>query len=111
MSCHITWNFKQEWFYFLSSKCTSKANQNLEMNTCRQLSNPKSKTKLQTWSNGTRASNRGDLVIEVATLKSQATFLNDAFKLWNAAPIEIKNGNKLAVAKKEIRKFVKTLPI
>ena len=59
----------------------------------------------------TRAANRGDLVIDAATQKSQATFLNDAFKLWNAAPNEIKNSNTLQIAKKEIRKFVTTLPI
>ena len=59
----------------------------------------------------TRAANRGDLVIDAATKKSQATFLNDAFKQWNAAPNEIKNSNTLPIAKKEIRKFVTTLPI
>ena len=51
---------------------------------------------------GTRASNRGDLVMDAATSKSQATFLNDAFKIWNAAPTEIKNSSTLATAKKEI---------
>ena len=42
-------------------------------------------------SRGTRASNRGDLVTEASTVKSQATFLNDAIKIWNTAPINIKN--------------------
>ena len=59
----------------------------------------------------TRASNRGDLGVEAATQKSQATFLNDAFKIWNTAPLEIKLSNKLAIAKKEIKKYVSTLPI
>ena len=58
-----------------------------------------------------RASNRGVLVIDATTQKSQATFLNDAFKIWNAAPVVIKNSNTLSIAKKEIRKFVTTLPI
>ena len=58
-----------------------------------------------------RGAHRGDLVIEASTVKSQATFLNDAFKLWNAASNEIKNSKSLAIAKKEIKKFVKTLPI
>ena len=49
--------------------------------------------------------------MDAATSKSQATFLNDAVKIWNAAPTEIKNSNTLAIAKKEIRKFVTTLPI
>ena len=41
-------------------------------------------------SRGTRASNRRDLVTEALTVKSQATFLNDAIKLWNTAPINLK---------------------
>ena len=48
---------------------------------------------------------------EASTVKSQATFLNDAIKIWNTAPINIKNCKTLAAAKKEIRKFVTTLPI
>ena len=60
---------------------------------------------------GTRASNRGDLVTEASTVKSQATFINDAIKVWNAAPLKIKTCKTLATAKKEIRKFVTTLPI
>ena len=59
----------------------------------------------------TRASNRGDLMIEASTLKSQATFLNDAFKIWNEAPTIIKTSKSLSIAKKEIRKYVTTLPI
>ena len=59
----------------------------------------------------TRASNRGDLIIEASTLKSQATFLNDAFKIWNEAPTIVKTSESLPIAKKEIRKYVTTLPI
>ena len=59
----------------------------------------------------TRASKRGDLITEASTVKSQATFINDAIKIWNAAPLIIKNSKTLAIAKKEIRKFVTTLPI
>ena len=59
----------------------------------------------------TRASARGDLILEASTQKSQGTFLNDAFKIWNEAPISIKNSKSLAIAKKEIKKFVTTLPV
>ena len=69
------------------------------------------KLNYNTEARSTRASNRGDLKIEASTLKSQATFLNDAFKIWNAAPSNIKNSKSLAIAKKEIRKFATTLPI
>ena len=51
------------------------------------------------------------MVSDAATAKSQTTFVNDAIKIWNAAPITIKNSKTLAIAKKEIRKFVTTLPI
>ena len=36
--------------------------------------------------------------MDAATSKSQATFLNDAYKIWNAAPTEIKNSKTLAIA-------------
>ena len=69
------------------------------------------KLKYNPEARSTRASERGDLISDAASSKSQATFLNDAFKIWNAAPIEIKNSNTLAMAKKVIRNFVTTLPI
>ena len=59
----------------------------------------------------TRASVRGDLVSEASTGKSQATFSNDAIKIWNTAPTSIKSCITLAAARKEIRKFVTTLPV
>ena len=59
----------------------------------------------------TRASTRGDLTTGASTVKSQATFINDAIKVWNIAPLIIKNSKSLAIAKKEIRKFVTTLPV
>ena len=62
-------------------------------------------------SNSTRASSRGDLILEASTHKSQGTFLNDAIKIWNEAPFSIKNSKSLATAKKEIKKFVVTLPV
>ena len=37
-----------------------------------------------------RATERGDLLIQASSQKSQATFLNDAYKLWNSAPLDIK---------------------
>ena len=62
-------------------------------------------------SNSTRASSRGDLILKASTHKSQGTFLNDAIKIWNEAPFSIKNSKSLATAKKEIKKFVVTLPV
>ena len=53
----------------------------------------------------TRAYKRGDLATEACSVKNQATFLNDAFKIWNVAPINIKNSKTLLSAKSEIRKF------
>ena len=42
---------------------------------------------------------------------NQSTFIKDATKHWNIAPIEIKQCKTLFSAKHEIKKFVKTLPI
>ena len=41
---------------------------------------------------------------------AQESFLRDAAKIWNNAPINVKNANSLYLAKKEILKFVKTIP-
>ena len=39
------------------------------------------------------------------------SFSRNAAKIWNAAPMAIKNAKTLATSKNEIRKFVKLLPI
>ena len=57
----------------------------------------------------TRAIARGDLMIKGSTSKSQSTFLNDASKIWNKAPLSIKLSDSLYTAKK-IKKFVSQLP-
>ena len=44
------------------------------------------------------------------TTMSQATYDNDAKKLWNKAPLNIKHSKSLKSAKKK-REYVKTLPI
>ena len=41
----------------------------------------------------------------------KSTFINDGIKAWNLAPDAIKNCNSLFSAKKEIKKFVMTLPV
>ena len=42
---------------------------------------------------------------------AQATYDNDAKKLWIRAPINIKNSKSLNIAKKAIKVYVKSLPI
>ena len=41
---------------------------------------------------------------------TQASFNNDAKKLWNMAPVKIKSCASINTAKKAIKSFVKTLP-
>ena len=38
-------------------------------------------------------------------------FVRDAARVWNQAPMEIKKAATLMTAKKEIRKYCKTIPI
>ena len=40
-----------------------------------------------------------------------STFLNDGIRLWNNAPLDLKNSTSIYSAKKLIKSFVKTLPI
>ena len=58
-----------------------------------------------------RATTRGDLVIKGKTELRQSSFINDAAKIWNNAPISVKQCKTLFGAKREIKKFVLTLPI
>ena len=46
----------------------------------------------------------------IALATAQESFLRDAAKIWNNAPINVKNAKSLYLAKKEILKFVKTIP-
>ena len=39
------------------------------------------------------------------------TFIGNATRLWNKAPIVIKNSKSISVAKKEIKQYCKSLPI
>ena len=45
------------------------------------------------------------------SLSSQATFLNDAKRVWNSAPQQIRECNSIYSVKKEIKSFVSTLPL
>ena len=59
----------------------------------------------------TRAINSGKLVELGVSNLSKCTFHNDAIKAWNVAPISIKSCKTIFAAKREIRIFVKTLPV
>ena len=58
-----------------------------------------------------RATSRGDMVVQGSSNQSQNTFLNDAMKAWNKAPPSIRNCNSLHTLKKEVKKYVSNLPI
>ena len=59
----------------------------------------------------TRAIIRGDLLLQGKSELCNASFILDASKNWNHAPHAIKNCISIGVAKKEIKKFVTTLPL
>ena len=54
---------------------------------------------------------KDNIINQTKGMKLQATFYSDAARLWNKAPDPIKNSKTLYGAKKEIKKFVLTLPI
>ena len=58
-----------------------------------------------------RASTRGDLIVKGKTELRQSSFVNDAAKNWNTAPINITQSKSLSNAKREIKKFAQTLPL
>ena len=53
----------------------------------------------------------GKMVETARAVKSKASFVGDAPRLWNRAPIQVTNAKSLSKAKKEIRKFCVTLPV
>ena len=59
----------------------------------------------------TRAIMKGNLVEKGVIKVTKNTFLNDAKKAWNKAPESLKSCKTIWSAKKEIQKFVKTLPV
>ena len=59
----------------------------------------------------TRACTNGRLLEEGQKPLTLKTFKSDASRLWNNAPVEIKACSTLASAKREIKKFVKLLPV
>ena len=42
---------------------------------------------------------------------NKKTFINDAIKIWNRAPKELKECSTIYTAKKAIKQFSKTVPI
>ena len=59
----------------------------------------------------TRATDRGRPCELGRSTGTQSTCISDAIKLWNIVPSTITESHSLYMAKKEIKKFVKTLPI
>ena len=69
------------------------------------------KKDITTATNHTRSLTRGDLILQGKSEICKSSFTFDASKLWNKAPNNIKDCRTIHQAKKEIRKFVATLPL
>ena len=59
----------------------------------------------------TRSTARGDILLQGKSELCNSSFIFDASKIWNSAPFSIKNSNSIYQAKKEIKKYVCTLPL
>ena len=59
----------------------------------------------------TRSITNGELVEEGASIISRCTYQNDASRIWNKAPVNVKSCKSLWSVKKEIKNCVNTLPI
>ena len=60
---------------------------------------------------GLKDSNKPDLVITVSSHIQSQTFINDAARVWNSAPDDIKKCKTIGSAKKLIKSYIQTLPI
>ena len=59
----------------------------------------------------TRSTARGDILLQGKSDLCNSSFIFDASKIWNSAPCSIKNSKTIYKAKKEIKKYVCTLPL
>ena len=60
---------------------------------------------------GLKSSNKPEINIKGQSKIQSCTFFNDAAHIWNEAPISIRESKTLFSAKKNIKLFVKSLPI
>ena len=60
---------------------------------------------------GLKSSNKPDITIKSHSKIQSGTFFNDAAQIWNDAPVSIKECKSIYAAKKNIKSFVKLLPI
>ena len=60
---------------------------------------------------GLKASNKPDLITTGTSNIQAQTFFNDAAKVWNDAPKILKECATLVSAKKQIKIYIRTLPI
>ena len=59
----------------------------------------------------TRGDSSEKLIVTGMTDLVRNSCIGDATRLWNKAPIEVKNSRSIFTAKKEIKKFAVSLPI
>ena len=60
---------------------------------------------------GLKSLNKPDLIISGLSNIQSHSFINDAARVWNEAPRQIKDSMTLSSAKKHIKSYVQTLPI
>ena len=60
---------------------------------------------------GLKSSNKPELVTNGKTGIQDATFINDAARMWNQAPLALKQCNSIHSVKKQIKIYIKSLPI
>ena len=58
-----------------------------------------------------RGNSLGKMIEIGRSLKSMTSFVGDAPRIWNKAPIQVTSAKTLTIGKREIRKFCLTLPI
>ena len=76
---------------------------------CNQPNYPLNIKQLSSTNNG--PTTRGMTCENLVEAPTKGTFMGDAARLWNKAPLQIRKAKTLITVKKEIRKFCQTLPI
>ena len=80
----------------------------MEGQKCRRIPN---QIQTQPGARETRGNATGRMIETGRSIKTITSFVGDAPRIWNRAPIQVTSAKTLSTAKKEIRKFCLTLPI
>jgi len=92
----------------MAAQCTLLTTWKIMRGQCPAL---ESLAQIRTSTRATRSQGKGDLLMPMGNRTLTNGFRYQAAKIWNAAPVNVRNAASISTAKKLIKEFVRTLPV